>query len=66
LHFWACPRVAIIALVLRIDEQRLEATMRILRIFVGVTLLMATAACAYYGPGYRHPYYYGPPQYYRY
>ena len=40
--------------------------MRILKVIVGVALLMATAACAYYGPGYRHPYYYGPPQYYRY
>lgn len=39
--------------------------MRILKVIVGVTLLMATAACAYYGPGYRHPYY-GPPQYSRY
>jgi hypothetical protein len=42
--------------------------MRIFKLIVGMTLLMATAACAYYGPGYRHhhPHHYGPPQYYRY
>jgi hypothetical protein len=37
--------------------------MRILKVIVGVTLLMAMAGCAYYGP---RPYYYGPPHYYRY
>jgi hypothetical protein len=39
--------------------------MRILKPIVGITLLMAVAACAYYAPGYR-PYYYGHSYYYRY
>ncbi|HEY4168867.1 MAG TPA: hypothetical protein VGM96_18915 [Reyranella sp.] len=43
----------------------MEASMRILKVIVGVALLMATAACAYYGPGPR-PYYHDHPRYYRY
>jgi hypothetical protein len=38
--------------------------MRILKLIVGVSLLMAVAGCAVYEPGYR-PYYYGHPYYYR-
>ena len=38
--------------------------MRILKVIVGVSLLLAASACAYYGPGYRP--YYGYPHYYRY
>ena len=39
--------------------------MRTVKLIVGISLLMAVAACAYYGPGYR-PYYYDHPHYYRY
>jgi hypothetical protein len=61
--FEGCPRVAIISLVLTIDEQRLEATMRIFKAIVGLTILLVAAGCAYYGP---RPYYYDHPRYYRY
>jgi hypothetical protein len=63
LRFCGCHRAAIISLVLTVDGQRLEATMRILKAIVGLTILLVAAGCAYYGP---RPYYYEHPRYYRY
>jgi hypothetical protein len=40
--------------------------MRPLKVIIGMALLMATAACAYYGPGPRPYYYHDHPRYYRY